>query len=183
MADHGPRVPGAGGDDDLELPCGETIDPVADLDMGMRVLDCACGETHAVVMDVHPPSRFVPESIVSVLRETVEAADAERHGEFGTTHLLGMVAEEFPQEVVVADVSENGAAGYALVWVADFGARRLHEVVVELVVELMEHAVGHADDGAATTEFEEQLGEFDVAAFVERYRAARDWDDEFDGPA
>jgi hypothetical protein len=181
MADNGPRVPGTDGDD-LTLPCGETLDPVADLDMGMRSFDCACGATHAVVMDVHPPGRFLPESIVSVLRETVEAADAEAHGEFGTTHVMGMVMEEFPDDVAVADVSENGAAGYALVWVTAFDARRLHEVVVELIVELMEHATSHAEDDAASTEFEEQMAAFDVAAFVDHYRAERDWSEEGEAP-
>jgi len=43
--------------------------------MGLREFDCECGETHAVVMDMHPLSRWVPEFLVEVLQETVEPAD------------------------------------------------------------------------------------------------------------
>jgi len=175
-----PRVPGSRGGD-VDLPCGQSV-PAGEFDMGMRDYDCACGETHAVVTDVHPPSRFFPESIVGVLRETVEAADEEELGEFGTTHVMGVVMEEFPTEVVAEDVSEEGAIGYAMLWVADFDSRRLHEIVVELVVELMEHAVSHAEDDAAMTEFEEQMLEFDVSEFVEAYRAQRDFESEYDQP-
>jgi hypothetical protein len=174
-----PRVPGESGGE-LTLPCEETI-RVADLDMGLREFDCDCGATHAVVMDIHPPSRFFPEFLVDVLRETIETEDDL--GEFGTTHLMGVVMEEFPEEVVSEDVSENGNVGYSLVWVTDFDARRLHEIVVELVVELMEHAISHAEDDSAMTEFEEQMLDFDVAEFVEQYRARRDFDDERDTPA
>ncbi|NHN47067.1 hypothetical protein G9464_05575 [Halostella sp. JP-L12] len=174
-----PRVPGESGGE-LTLPCEETI-RVADLDMGLRELDCACGETHAVVMDIHPPSRFFPEFLVDVLRQTIETEDDL--GEFGTTHLMGIVMEEFPEAVVSEDVSENGSVGYSLVWVTDFDSRRLHEVAVELVVELMEHAISHAENDAAMTEFEEQMLDFDVAEFVEQYRARRDFDDEHDTPA
>ena len=174
-----PGVPGSRRTD-LELPCGETIDAGGDLDMGMREYDCACGASHAVVMDVHPPSRFFPESVVRVLRGTIEAADDFE--EFGTPHLLGMVMEEFPERVAVADVGEDTSAGYAMVWVTDFDSRRLHEVVVELVVELMDHAIGHADDGEGAGEFEARLAEFDAAAFVEQYRRERDFEDERDRP-
>jgi hypothetical protein len=66
---------------------------------------------------------------------------------------------------------------------AIFDPRQLHEVVVELLVELMDHAVGHADDEAAASEFEEQLAQFDVAAFVDAYRQERNFEDEFDTPA
>jgi hypothetical protein len=175
-----PRVPGSPPGSVVELPCGETVDVVADLDMGQRDYACACGDEHAVVMDVHPPSRFVPEDVVGVLRETVEAEDADEMGEFGTPHLMGMVMEEFPEAVVAEDVAENGSVGYALAWVADFDSRRLHEVVVELVVEMMEHAVSHAEDDGATGEFEDQMLEFDVSAFVDAYRARRDFGDEHD---
>jgi hypothetical protein len=156
-----PRVPG-GDEDALALSCGERIDPHT-LDMGLREVSCDCGERHAVVLDVHPPSRFVPESLVAILRETVEPADDFE--QFGTAHLLGMAMEEFPEEVAVEDASDDGEVGYALVWVTSFDSRRLHEVVVELVVELMEHAVSHAAEGDA---------------FVEQYRRERDFDDEFD---
>jgi len=96
---------------------------------------------------------------------------------------MGMVLEEFPEAVVSADTSDDGSVGYAMVWVADFGARRLHEVVVELLVELMEHALSHAEDGTATAQFEQQMLQFDVAEFVEAYRGERDFEDEFDTPA
>lgn len=174
-----PGVPGSDASQ-LELPCGETIDPVHDVDMGMREFDCACGETHAVVLDVHPPSRFLPEDIVDTLRETTEAADADRVGEFGTHHLLGMVREDVPEEIVSQDVSETGAAGYTMVWVADGTPRTLHLMIVELVVEMMEHAVSHAPDETATTEFEAAMREFDAEAFVDSYREARDFEDEHD---
>jgi len=177
-----PRVPGSPPGSVVELPCGETLDVVRDLDMGMRDYDCACGATHAVVLDVHPPSRFVPEDVVAVLRETVEAADADEVGEFGTAHLLGMVMEERPDAVVAEDVSDDASVGYSLVWVTDPDSRALHEDVVELVVELMEHAVGHADEDAGAA-FESQLAEFDVETFVAAYRAERDFGDEHDTAA
>lgn len=169
-----PRVPGSR-ESSFALSCGERAD-VRDLDMGMREFSCSCGERHAVVVDVHPPSRFVPESLVSLLRETIDTASGE---EFGTMHLMGMVAEEFPDRVTSKDVSENGSVGYALVWVSEFDSRRLHEVVVELIVELMDHAISHADDDEAISSFESQMLEFDVSAFVEEYRRERD----FQGPA
>ncbi len=172
-----PRVPGRD-DDELELPCGETVRPV-DLDMGLRELHCECGATHAVVVDAHPISRFVPESVVEVLRTAIETAD--EFPEFGLAHVMGMVTEEFPDSVAVADVSEDGRVGYALLWVSDFDARRLHEVVVELLVELMEHAASHGDAETAA-QFEREMLEFDVEAFVEQYRREREFDSEFDTP-
>jgi hypothetical protein len=171
-----PRVPG-GDPAALELPCGRTV-PVAELDMGLREYSCGCGGTHAVVMDVHPLSRWVPESIVEVLRATVETAD--EWGEFGSLHLMGIVMEEFPEEVASVDVSEDGSVGYTMVWMTGFDSRRLHEVVVELLVELMEHAISHAPDDSAASRFEEQMLEFDVERFVEAYRRERDFEDEFD---
>ncbi|MFB6204940.1 MAG: DUF5815 family protein [Haloglomus sp.] len=172
-----PRVPGGRGAE-LDLPCGETID-AHDLDMGMREFRCGCGADHAVVVDVHPLSRWVPEALVETLRAAVETTD---EGEFGTTHVMGIVMEEFPEKVASADVSEDGHVGYAMVWVTDFDSRRLHEVVVELLVELMEHAVSHADDESAMSSFEQQMLEFDVAAFVEQYRRERDFEGEHDAP-
>ncbi len=147
----------------------------------MRDYRCSCGETHAVVLDVHPPSRFLPESLVDVLRETVDTAD--EFDEFGTPHLMGIAMEEFPEAVVVHDAGDDGTVGYALLWVADFDSRRLHEIVVELVVELMDHAVSHADDADAVASFESQLAEFDVEAFVEEYRRVRDFESAGDRPA
>ncbi|WP_101294616.1 DUF5815 family protein [Halegenticoccus soli] len=170
-----PRVPGGRGEE-LELPCGETK-RVRDIDMGMREFDCACGGTHAVVTDVHPPDRFLPEFLVEILREAIETT-SEEMPEFGTPHLMGIVLEEFPEKVVSEDVTDDQEIGYALLWVTDFDSRRLHEIIVELVVELMEHAVSHADDEAAISEFEAQMLEFDVSAFVEQYRAERDLGEE-----
>lgn len=172
-----PRVPGS--EDGLELPCGEPVDPHG-IDLGMREYDCPCGESHAVVTDVHPPSRFVPESLVTVLRETIDTDD--EFAEFGTPHLMGVVIEEFPEAVAVHDASDDGAVGYTLLWIADFDARRLHEVVVELVVELMEHAISHADDDDAVAEFESRMLEFDVEAFVDQYRREREFESEHDRP-
>ena len=170
-----PRVPGGRGEV-LELPCGEEK-PVYQLDMGMRGFDCDCGERHAVVVDVHPLSRFVPEFLVDTLRAAV---DTTTEGEFSTTHLMGVVLEEFPERVVSADVSDDGEVGYAMVWATEFDSRRLHETAVELLVELMEHAVSHADDESTVSEFEEQMLEFDVTAFVEQYRRERNFQSEHD---
>jgi hypothetical protein len=166
-----PGVPGGRGAT-LELPCGESK-RVRELDMGLREFECACGEAHAVVMDVHPPERFLPEFLVSVLREAVETT-SEEMPEFDTPHLMGLVIEEFPGQVESEDVTEDGQVGWSMVWVTGFDSRRLHEVVVELVVELMEHAVSHSDDESAVASFEQYMLEFDVSAFVEQYRAERD---------
>jgi len=166
-----PRVPG-GDDEPLELPCGERVGLGA-LDLGMREFVCDCGETHAVVMDVHPPERFLPEFLVAVLREAIETTSKEMP-EFDTPHLLGVVLEEFPDAVVTRDASDDGEVGYAMVWVTEFDARRLHEVIIELVIELMEHAVSHADDDEALSTFEQEMVAFDVTAFVDQYRAERD---------
>jgi len=174
-----PRIPGSGSGDEVALPCGESVD-VSAFTMGTREFDCECGESHAVVMDVHPPSRFLPESLVEVLRETTEADDAFE--EFDTPHLVGMVMEEFPDTIRTVDRSDDGSVGFGLVWIASHDARRFHEIVVELVVEMMDHAVSHADDDAATEEFERQLHAFDVEAFVDEYRAERGFESEFDEP-
>lgn len=174
-----PRVPGGRGAE-LELPCGESV-YVHELDMGMREYDCSCGERHAVVMDIHPPSRFVPEFLVAILQETIDTDDDM--GEFGTTHIMGVVLEEFPQEVVSENVEEDQDVGYSLLWVTDFDSRRLHEIVVELLVELMEHAVSHAEDDSAMTQFEEDMLNFDVSEFVEQYRRERDFTGPHDTPA
>ena len=172
-----PRVPGSRGAN-LSLPCGESID-VHSLDMGLREFACACGERHAVVMDVHPLSRFVPESLVAILRETIDTTSGE---DFDTMHLMGIVREEFPEKTVTKDVSEDGSVGYALLWIADFDSHRLHEVVVELIVELMDHAVSHAEDEQSASEFERQMHEFDIEEFVETYRRERDFEHETDRP-
>ncbi|MFT4923153.1 MAG: hypothetical protein ACI8XM_002378 [Haloarculaceae archaeon] len=171
-----PGVPGSSSQE-LDLPCGETVS-THDIDLGVREMACSCGESHAVVMDVHPLGRFVPEFLVDVLRETVETDD--EFEEFKTVHMLAMVREEFPEQVVSADCSEDGQVGYSLVWLSDFDSRRLHEIVVELLVELMEHAVSHVEDDTAVSEFEQRMSEFDVDAFVEQYRQERDLETEHD---
>lgn len=168
-----PRVPG-GTDEQLELPCGETVH-THDLDLGMRELSCACGDTHAVVMDVHPLGRFVPEFLVDTLRATITTDDD--YDEFSTAHAVAMVREEYPEEVVVADCSSDGDVGFGLVWIADMDSRQFHRAVVELLVELMEHAISHAEDGPSVEEFEEQLAAFELDAFVDAYRAERDFDE------
>jgi len=167
-----PRVPG-GRESELELACGEVVD-THDFHMGMREFECDCGSTHAVVLDPHPLARFVPEFLTEILRETVETSDD--YEEFSTVHLMGVVMEEFPETVVAADTSEDGSVGFSLAWVSDFDSRRLHEVVVELVVELMEHAISHAEDDGVMSEFEAQMLQFDIDAFVDQYRAERDFD-------
>jgi len=171
-----PRVPGSEGAD-IELPCGESV-AVHDLDMGLREYECTCGEAHAVVMDVHPLGRFVPEFLGDVLRETIETAD--EFPEFTTAHVMGIVVEEFPEAVVSEDLSEDGQVGYSMIWLADFDARRLHEVVVELLLELMDHAVSHTDDDEAAAQFEQWLHEFDVETFVDQYRDEREFETEHD---
>lgn len=170
-----PRVPGEG--DDLELPCGELVAPT-EFDLGTREFRCSCGETHAVVVDVHPLSRFVPEFLVEALRETVTTED--EFGEFGTPHAMAMAREEFPGQVVSADTSTEGSVGYAVLWVAAFDSRRLHEVVVELLLELMEHAISHADDETVAAEFERYVEEFDLEEFVTLYREKREFESEHD---
>jgi len=172
-----PRVPG-GRESELELACGKVIDTHNDLHMGIREYDCACGSNHAVVLDAHPLARFVPEFLEEILLETIEPADD--HDEFTMAHLLGVVIEEFPDQVAVADATDDGAVGFSMAWVTDFDSRRLHEIVVELLVDLMEHAVSHAEDDAMAEEFEAQMLEFDIEAFVDQYRAQRNFEDEHD---
>jgi hypothetical protein len=112
-----------------------------------------------------------------VLTATVEPAEDDEFEEFGTPHLLGAVMEQLPEEVVAVEAANDGSVGYAMLWVTEMDGRELHEVVVELMVELMDHAVSHADDAAAA-QFEDQMADFDVAEFVDAYRGAREWDDE-----
>ena len=171
-----PRVPGEP-DEIIELPCGEERH-AHDLDLGVREFDCDCGDTHAVVMDIHPLGRFVPEFLTETLRETIRTDD--EFEEFNTAHALAMVREEYPEQVASADLSADGSVGYALVWVTDFDSRELHRIVVELLVELMEHAISHADAGPTVEAFEAKLAEFDVDSFVDAYREKRDLEDEHD---
>ncbi|MFC7057514.1 DUF5815 family protein [Halovenus salina] len=170
-----PGVPGES--DGLELPCGETVEPT-DFDLGMREFRCSCGETHAIVTDVHPLARFVPEFLVDTLRETVTTEDDFE--EFGMPHAMAMVGEEFPEKVASADCSTEGSVGYSLVWVTSFDSRRLHGVVVELLLELMDHAISHADDDTIAAEFEQYMAEFDLETFVDLYRDEREFESEHD---
>ena len=177
-----PRVPGTDPEADVatfELPCGEAV-TASEFDLGMREYECACGDTHAVVMDMHPPSRWLPETIVEVLQACVKPSEDDEWDEFQTPHIMGAVMEDLPEDVVAHDASEDGNVGYALLWVADVDARALHAIVVELVVELMDHAVSHAENEDMAGEFEAQMLDFDVSAFVDEYRAQRDFEDEYD---
>ena len=173
-----PRVPGGSGSS-LDLPCGETVS-LREFDLGMREFECGCGDRHAIVMDPHPLARFVPEDIVAQLRSVIDTDDD--YEEFSMAHLMGSVAEEFPESVAVEDVSEDGQIGAGIVWITDFDAHRLHEVAVELLVELMDHAISHIEDEETAAEFEAQMAEFDVEAFVEAYRAERNFESEHDEP-
>lgn len=177
-----PGVPGETDDSDVELPCGRTV-PVTDFHLGMREYDCACGATHAVVLDPHPLSRFVPEDIAETLSAAIDTSPDDEFEEFSMAHLMASMVEEYPEAVVVHDAAANGSVGYALLWVSDFDSRELHVRVVDLVVELMEHAIGHAEDDDAKADFEANLDQFDAEAFVEEYRSVRDFEDEYDTPA
>ncbi|MFB6188105.1 MAG: DUF5815 family protein [Halobacteriaceae archaeon] len=177
-----PRVPGST-EGKTELPCGKSIDVIQDVDMGLREYECPCGNAHAIVMDVHPLSRFIPEEIVTILQESIEPADTDAHDEFGIVHLMGMVQEEFPTKTISVDTSENSSVGYTVVWISDFSATRLHEVIIELIIELMEHAVSHGENSTAQSEFDQQIDKFEIEAFVAQYRDERDFDDKYDNPA
>ena len=154
------------------LPCGMRVPPRV-FDLGMREYDCRCGATHAVVMDVHPPDRFLPPFLVEILEETIEPT-SEAMPTFGTPHLMGLVIEEFPEAVTTADVSDDGQIGAGIIWVTSFDARRLHIIIVELIVEVMDHAVSHAEDPELVASFEAEMAAFDVSEFVDIYREERE---------
>ena len=59
------------------LPCGVSIESHS-IDLGMRELKCECGEMHAVVTDINPLTRFLPEFLVNSLEEIIEVADSEK---------------------------------------------------------------------------------------------------------
>lgn len=170
-----PTIPDEG--ESVELPCGQVV-PRSTFDMGMRAFTCRCGDTHAVVMDVHPLGRWIPEAVGDVLRAAIEPTD--EYDDFQTIHLMGLVLEEYPERVVAIDATDDPSVGYALLWVTGFDARELHRIVVELLVELMDHAVGHSEEQAVRTEFDAQLADFDVGAFVDQYREQRDLSDRHD---
>lgn len=172
--------PGIPGDNRriIDLPCHKSV-AVETIDLGMRELQCECGSTHAVVVDAHPLSRFLPESTVSVLREVIEPNDS--FPELGTVHVMGMVLEEYPDSTVTVDTSDNGSVGYSLLWITTFDSRELHERIVSLLLEVMEHAVSHgtADDAM---HFNDLRQSFNVEEFVSEYREIREFDSEFDQP-
>lgn len=178
MAD--PGVPDSGPSTNMDLPCGETVS-TDELDLGMREYPCSCGDSHAVVMDPHPLSRFIPESIAETLQAVLEPTH-EEFDEFETTHLMGILMEEYPDMIVAADTSGDGSVGYAVVWVAEVDAQEFHRNVVEEILGLMERAVSHTEDETAMTAFEADRLEFDVDSFVAEYRDRRDFEDEFDEP-
>ena len=155
------------------LSCGVSIDSHR-IDLGMRELKCECGGMHAVVTDINPLTRFLPEFLVDSLEEIIEVVDSEKWGEFGMTHVMGLVMEDFPEEVVFFDASEDGYLGYSGLWVSIFDSWRLHEIIVELVIEIMEHAMSHSDDENAMGDFEEKMSLFDITEFVKEYRMERD---------
>jgi hypothetical protein len=165
----------------IELPCGESI-TAGDLHLGMRELRCDCGAAHAVVLDPHPPTRFLPTSVAEVLAETLatEGTDGE---EFDTVALMGLLMDAYPERIVTHDAAEDGTTGYALAWIAEFDARELHERVVETVLGVMAEAVTEAGNEDATAAFTDHRSEFDVGEFVAEYREVRDFEDEFDEPA
>ncbi len=149
-------------------------------DLGMREYPCACGATHAVVMDVHPPDRFLPPFLVEILEGSIEPT-SEEMPTFGTAHLMGLVIEEFPEAVTAEDVSEDGRIGAGIIWVTSFDARRLHMIIIELIIEVMDHAVSHSDDTGLIAGFEADMAEFDVEEFVDTYREERELSaDDFD---
>ena len=175
-----PGVPSDTSDSTIELACGETIRS-SDLDLGMREFRCDCGATHAVVMDPHPPTRFLPESVTEVLAETLAAKGTETE-EFGTIPLMGLVMDAHPEDLVAHDATEDGATGFAVAWISMFDSRALHETVVETVLGVMADAVTEVGDESATAAFTDHRAEFDVEEFVTEYREVRDFDDEFDEP-
>ena len=155
------------------LPCGTSIDSHR-IDLGMRELKCECGKTHAIVTDINPLTRFLPEFLVVSLEELIEVRDSDKWGGLGMVHLMGLVMEDFPEETVFFDASEDGYLGYSMLWIFDFDAWRLHEIIIELIIEMMEHGMSHSGDKNAIAEFEKQMLQFDIKEFVKEYRETRD---------
>ncbi|MFB6162907.1 MAG: DUF5815 family protein [Halococcoides sp.] len=174
-------VPGVPTDDDpeLELPCGETVD-AREFDLNTSEIDCECGEAHGVVLDTDPLTRFVPDQMARILEETVKPRETDHT--FGTLHAMGMLADEVPQTVASADVSENGDLGFNYVWVSDFTAREVHVLLVQLLVDLMDHAVDEVGDDSIKSQFTEQLEGLDVEEFVDQYRTERSFEGPEDSP-
>ena len=54
-------------------------------------------------------------------------------------------------------------------------------IIIELIIEVMDHAVSHSDDTGLIAGFEADMAEFDVAEFVDTYREERELSaDDFD---
>jgi hypothetical protein len=51
-------------------------------------------------------------------------------------------------------------------------------MIVELIIEIMEHAVSHSKNEISIQEFEKQMLSFNISEFVEKYREERDLDPE-----
>ena len=141
------------------------------------IVEAEAEEVYDVIHTVATNVREL-DGVVDTLRETIRTDDGFE--QFSTAHALAMVREEYPDRMASADLSGDGGVGYALVWVADFDSRELHRIVVELLVELMEHAISHADARPTVAEFEQQMAEFDVDGFVDAYRRERELEDEHD---
>lgn len=168
----------ADGPEAAELPCGSTVNAWS-LDLGIREYTCSCGDNHAVVMGSHPPTRFLPEEFIEILRETVETADAFE--QFGTPHLIGLVMDEYPECVTTIDTGDIGSVGHSIVWMTTFDARELHEIIVELVVDMMNHAMTHASEDPQG-QFVRYLNQFDIEEFVDEYREKRNFTNPSDAP-
>jgi hypothetical protein len=161
----------------IVLSCGVTINS-HEIDLGMRELKCECGNLHAVVTDVNPLTRFLPDFLVNSLAQVIEVVDSERWGGFGMAHIMGLVIEECPEEVTFFDSKEDGYLGYSALWITEFNSFKLHEMIVELIIEIMEHAVSHSKNEISIQEFEKQMLSFNISEFVEKYREERDLDPE-----
>lgn len=171
-----PGVPSLPNDSTVELPCGETVS-TDDLDLGMREYECECGSSHAVVLDPHPPTRFLPETVTDVLVNTLQI-DGREENRFDTNALMGLVQDRHSDRIVTLDAAEDGTIGFALAWIADFDSYTLHEIVVETVLELMSRAVDDGGNESARKAFTEHRADLDVEAFVSQYREVRNFDAE-----
>lgn len=163
----------------VELPCGQTV-AAWEIDLGLRELVCPCGDRHAVVVDGHPPTRFLPEELINALRSVTQTADS--FDQFDTPHLIGLIIEHEPAAVTTIEAEDIGEVGYAMAWITTFDAVSLHERIVTEVLELMDHAMSHAGD-TDRAEFEAYLQQFDVETFVTEYRDRREFTGPSDSPA
>lgn len=157
----------------IELPCGEQT-TVGELDLGQREIDCTCGDRHAVVYDVNPPSRFLPPTVVETLEETIEPAD--EFETFETAHLMGQVIEAYPDQVTTYNAGADSSVGFGIVWITSFDAQTLHEIVVRQTLALMETAISD-EQSTAYEQFQTAKEQFDVVEFTKQYRTQRDYEE------